>query len=474
MEILEKIINEGGNQFLIDEKEEEKEEKSIINCEGESKKEEEEENQNQNININRIKEDKILTKSDNSPKNDENQYNNNSNNNININKNKKLINDENKRPRLRASSAKRENENKKEEELTNINNSNRKFPRAMSAHVMRPLEKKNDCYVHNIYLSSRNKLGHKNIFRNNYNKIPQRNKLNDIFDENKKGNTSSQISTYEGINNSIYEKQNIPRHGFPYKNNHQIQNKMYLKINKRLKQKQYEKDQKKLEEFSKLIHLDDAFLSEDILKEKFDINNSVKNNHNNINNDLLFIDKNKLFKRPFSAYRSKIEKNMKKEKNLKNNNFNGKAHTPKLFKFNKNNNFRAVSKKSSNENSKIEFTTSVLNTKHEYFLNNKSDKVTFVYFNDIIEMKPQSMNDIKPIVRNDGIIVASNYFNRGKPQLLTYRYKNKTRKYLVRTKSGKNIGSFPKLKDNVIIQEEHLGINKKIENKRSSNKKIMK
>ena len=467
MELLEKIINEGGNQFLIDEKEE-KEEKSIINCEGESKKEEEEENINQNININNIKEDKILAKDDNSPKNEENQKNNL---NSNINKNHKLIYDENKnkRPKLRAASAKREN--KQEEELSNINNSNRKFPRAMSAHVMRPLEKKNDYYVHNVYLSSRNKLGNKNVFRNNYNKRLQGNKLNDVFDENKKGNTSSQISTYEGINNSIYEKQNIPRHGFPFKSNHQIQNKMYLKINKRLKEKQYEKDQKKLEEFSKLIHLDDAFLSEDLLKEKFDINNnSFKNNHNNINNDLIYIDKNKLFKRPFSAYRSKNEKNIKKEKNIKNNP-NGRALTPKLFKFNKNNNFRAVSKKSSNENSKIEFTTSVLNTKHEYFLNNKSDKVTFVYFNNIIEMKPQKVNDIKPIVKNDGIIVASNYFNRGKPQLLTYRYKNKTKKYLNRVKSGKNIGTFPKLKDNVIIQEEHLGSNRRIENKRNSNRK---
>ena len=456
MEILEKIISEGGNQFLIDEKEE-KEEKSIINCEGESRKEEEE-NINQNININNIEKFQILTKNYNSPKNEENKINNNLNNKIN--KSHK-INDENnnKRPKLRASSAKREN--KKEEELTNINNSNRKFPRAMSAHVMHPLEKKNDYYVHNVYLSSRNKLGNKKIFLNNYNKRLQRNKLNDIFDENKKGNTSSQISTYEGINNSIYEKQNIPRHGFPFKNNHQIQNKMYLKINKRLKEKQYEKDQKKLEEFSKLIHLDDAFLSEEIIREKFDINNSFKNN-NNINNDLIYLDKNKIFKRPFSAYRSKNEKNMKKEKNIKNNNFNVRSNTPKLFKFNKNNNFRVVSKKSSNENSKIEFTTSVLNTKHEYFFNNKSDKVTFVYFNDIIEMKPQSMNNIKPIVRNDGIIIASNYFNRGKPQLLNNRNKKKTKKYLNRIKSGKNIASFPKLNDNTIIQEEHLDINKKI------------
>ena len=84
------------------------------------------------------------------------------------------------------------------------------------------------------------------LLEKNYNNRVQKNKLNDIFDDNKKGNSSSQLSTYEGINNSIYGKQNIRRHGFPYKNSHQIQNKMYLKINKRLKEKQYEKDQQKL------------------------------------------------------------------------------------------------------------------------------------------------------------------------------------------------------------------------------------
>ena len=56
--MLEKIINEGdnnfyGNQFLIDEKEE----KSFINCEGESKKEEEEDKNN-------IKENKKIDKNE--------------------------------------------------------------------------------------------------------------------------------------------------------------------------------------------------------------------------------------------------------------------------------------------------------------------------------------------------------------------------------------------------------------------------
>ena len=84
----------------------------------------------------------------------------------------------------------------------------------------------------------------------------------------------------------------------------------------------------------------------------------------------------------------------------------------------------------------------MLNTKHEYFLNNKSDKVSFVYFNNVIEMKPQNMNDIKPIVKNDGIIFPFNYFNRGRPQLLTYRSKFKAIKYLNRVKSGKSVGLF--------------------------------
>ena len=46
-----------------------------------------------------------------------------------------------------------------------MDNSNKKFPRAISAHVMRPLEKKNDYFIHNVYLSSRKRLGNHNAFR---------------------------------------------------------------------------------------------------------------------------------------------------------------------------------------------------------------------------------------------------------------------------------------------------------------------
>ena len=88
--------------------------------------------------------------------------------------------------------------------------------------------------------------------------------------------------------------------------------------------------------------------------------------------------------------------------------------TPKLFRNNKSNNFRAIS----NENSKIELTT-ILNSKHEYFLNNNSDKVTLVYFNDMIETKPQKLSEMKPIIKNDVIIMAPNYFNRGN-QFINY------------------------------------------------------
>ena len=449
IEVFDKIINEGdtnflGNHFLIDEKEE----KSIINCEGESKKEEEEEN----IDKNNINENKKIEKNE---TNLENQKNNENN--------YKLVNTDLKNKKPRAMSAKRKND--KNEETSLINNSNKKFPRAISAHAIRPIEKQNEYCIHNVYLSSKKKLSNHNAFRKNYYRT-QRNKLNDIYDENKKGNTSSQISTYEGINNSIYEKQNIPRHGFPYKSSHQIQNKIYLKINKRLKEKQYEKYQQKLEQFSKLIRLDDEFLTEDMLKEKFD------NNNINPDTELAYIDKNKIFNRPLSSYNKK-ELIAQKEKNN-----TQRLQTPKLFKYNKNN-FRAVSKKSSNENSKLDFTTSVLNTKHEYFLNNNNDKVTLVYFNDIIETKPQNINEMKPIIKNDGIIVAPNYFNRGKPQLIHYHNKLKQKNNLRRIQSGKIFRKIHNFKDNVIIQEEHLGmfkknndINKIINNNTESRKRI--
>ena len=458
IEFLEKFINEGDkfsenqNQNII----EENEKKSIINCEGESKKEE-----NTDINNNNEKEDKINKNKVSFP-NDQNKTLKMNDKNVSY----KLINTDLQNNKQRATSAK--DDNNRQNESINISN-NKKFPRAMSAHQINPLKRKNEFFVHNVYLSSRNKLGPQNIFhkKNKNNIRAQRNKLNDIYDENKKGNTSSQISTYEGINNSIYEKQNIARHGFPFKNNHQIQNKMYLKINKRLKEKQYEKDQKKLEEFSKLIHFDETFLSEDIFKEKIDNSKSVSNNGNS---ELVYIDKNKIFKRPFSSISDKTNSIKKRKKN--NNKNYTKPQTTKLFRFNKNNNFRAVSKKSSNDNSKIEFTTSVLNTKHEFFLNNKTDKVTFIYFNDNVQMKPENINEMKPIIKNDGIIVASNYFNRGKTQLLNRHSKLKINNHLNKAYSGKEIGNLPKLKDNVIMQEEHLSIFKKKYRVRNSLKKM--
>ncbi len=74
----------------------------------------------------------------------------------------------------------------------------------------------------------------------------------------------------------------------------------------------------------------------------------------------------------------------------------------------------------------------------------------------MIETKHQSLNQMKPIIKNDGIIVASNYFNRGKPQLLNCHEKYKQNKNMRRVLSGRHIGKIPKLKDNVIIQDEHL------------------
>ena len=438
IELLEKIINEeDGNQFLIDEKEE----KSIINCFGESKKEEEKTNINKNINNNINENNKII----------KNEIIEQTPNQKIININNNNLNDQ----KPRALSARNENIKNKEIPKNNI----KKFPRAMSAHIMRPIDNKNEYPIHKVFLSSRNKMSNHNVFRKYYNNKGKKNKLNDMYEGNKKGNSSSQISTFEGINNSLYEKQNIPRYGLPFKNNHQIENKMYQKINKRLKEKQYEKDQQKLEQFSKLILLDEAFLCEDIVKEKIDNNNN--NNNSNSNNNvsgLNYIDKNKLFNRPLSSSQRKDR--------IKDKNNHNKPGTPKLFRYSKNNNFRAVSKKSSNENSKIEFTTSVLNNKHnEYFCNNNNDKITLIYFNDIIEMRPQSINEMKPIIKNDGIIVPSNYFNRGKPQLLNYQLKLKKKNNFRRIKSGKTI-KMPKLKDNVIMQEEHFGTyrnNKNIE-----------
>ena len=424
IEILEKMINEQqgntGNQLLKEEKEEEK---SIINCEGEIK-----EIDNIDNKIINNKGEKKLIKS---------EENRNNIRKINIS-------------RQRALSATKKN--KKFEEILNINNrQNKKFPRALSAHSMRPIEKQKEYFIHNVYLSSKNKLVNMNSFVRG-----KRNKLNDFFDDNKRGNSSSQISTYDGINNSLYEKKNIPSHGFPVKNNHEIPNKMYLKINNILKGKQYEKDQKKLEEFSKLIQLDDAFLHEDILK---------SNSKANING-IKYLNRNKLFNRPLSPNLSKnIEKSNKGKKNSRTDLNN--IQCPKTYRYNKNN-FRVSSKKSSNENSKIEFTTSLPNNKQEFYMNSKNDKVTLIYFNDIIQMKPQNINDMKPIIKNDGIIVASNYFNRGKPQIINHQKRYRLNKNLKKVLSLRTLGETPKKEDNIIIQEEHLVMNKKQNNLNNS------
>ena len=406
IKLLENIIDEGDNQDLIDERDDE--EKSIINCEGKSIKE-------QNTN----------------KKNNLNNMNNNNNNNINDVQKEKT-------KKTRAVSAKREYS---KTPLTSNTKNNKKFPRSMSVQVMRPIQNENECSIHKIYLSSKKKLQKHNAFRKYKG---QKNKLSD-FDENRRGGgySSSQISTYEEGNNSTYENQNLGRHRFPFKSNHQLQNKMYLKINRRLKERQYEKDKQKLEEFSKLIKLDDVLLSDDLIKEKIE---KDFNNINNNNNGLLYIDKNKLFNRPLSSYQKNNEQ--KPQKINTKNNYN-KPMTPRLFRYNKNSNFRAVSKKSSNENSKIELTT-VLNNKNEYFLNNKNDKVTLVYFNDIIETKPQKLSEMKPIIKNDGIIMAPNYFNRGKPQFINYPQNYRHTKDLRRVQSGRILSIVQKLRDNNI------------------------
>ena len=417
IELLENIINEGENQDLIDERDEE--EKSIINCEGESIKEEGTDKKINKDNINNnIKNEDI-----------------NKDNKINY---KSIQNEKTKK--TRTVSAKREYSTRP---MTANVKSNKKFPRSMSAHVMRPIQNEKECSIHNVYLSSKRKLREHNAFRKYKG---QRNKISN-FDDNRRGGgySNSEISTYEGINNSTYENQNLGRQRFPFKSNHQMPNKMYLKINRRLKERQYEKDKKNLDEFSKLIRLDDVLLSDDLIKEK------IENNFNNIsnnNNGLLYIDKNKLFNRPLSSYQKDELKPKKFNENDKIfNNKYYKSITPQLFRHNKGNNFRAISKKSSNENSKIELTT-VLNTRHEYFLNNNNDKVTLFYFNDIIETKPQKLTDMKPIIKNDGIIIAPNYFNRGKPQLINYPQNYRHTKSLRRVQSGRILSSVPKLRDN--------------------------
>jgi hypothetical protein len=277
------------------------------------------------------------------------------------------------------------------------------------------------------------------------------------YDDKYKANSSSQISTYEGINNSLYENNSAQKYGFPFKMNYQVQSKIYQKINKRLKERQYEKDKQKLEEFSKLIHLDDVFmLSKDFYKDKFNKSNNVIGN---VPKNTISTDKNKSINRPVSSYQIKPGRNtINYQRKIIDN--KSKPLTPKLLRYSKTkkpSNFRAISKKSSNENSKLDFTTSVLNTKHEYLFNSNNDKVTFIYFNDVIENKPQTINEGKPIIKNDRIIVGANYYNRAKPQLLNQKSNFRNTRTLRRVQSSKNYSYANKQKNNnVIIQEENL------------------
>ena len=371
----------------------------------------------------------------------------------NNNKNYKLIQRNIKSANIRGLSAKR-NYLKNKEALENNRNS-LKYKRAMSAHGSALAIRNTKPYIHNVYLSSKNRMIHSAFYKNKY---PTSNQyMNEKYDDKYKGNSSSQISTYEGMNNSLYENSSAQKYGFPFKTNHQVQSKIYQKINKRLKERQYEKDKQKLEEFSKLIHLDDVFiLSNDFYKDKFNKSNNIIGN---IPKNIFSQEKNKSANRPLSSYQAKSGRNTinYQKKNLANL---SKPLTPKLLRYNKSknqSNFRAISKKSSNENSKLDFTTSVLNTKHEYLFNNNNDKVTFIYFNNVIENKPQTINEGKPIIKNDRIIVGANYYNRSKPQLLSQKSNFRNTRTLRRVQSSKNYSYANKQKNNnVIIQEENL------------------
>ena len=395
---------------------------------------------NNNFNGNKFKEKKPII--------NDKEENNKKNNAIN---NYKLINREKRENKVRAESAKRENK-----KLEEFSKNNKKLTRAMSAHEFHPISRQNEYNIYKLNLSLNNKYNKfdfQKVFEKNYNKRILRNKSYDLFEENKKWNSSSQISTFEEINSSIYEKQNFQRYGIPFKNNYKIQSKIYLKINQRIKEKQYKKVQKKLEEFSKLIHLDDELLSEDILKEKIE-KKEKKNSKNNsqTSKKSFHIDKNKIFKRPFSSYIRKNRKNeqiKKKEKRNSKNKINYDKLIISKVLFRNNNNFKFGLEKSSKNNSKMHLNTSALNTKNENFVSNKNDNVTLVYFNDFIEMKPQKINELKPIIKNDGIM-APNYFSRSKPYLLNRYSKLKANKYLSRVKSDKNLGPLFKLKNNKI------------------------
>ena len=351
----------------------------------------------------------------------------------------KLIKKNANNQNLRALSAKKFYQQKKD--ILDINRNHHKFQRAMSAGI-RHSDEKGRPFIHKVFLSSKDRAFYK---ISSYRKINEK--------EEKRVNSSSQISTYEGINNSLYENQSAQRFAFPLKNNHQIQNKIYQKINKRLKQRQYEKDKQKLEEFSRLIHLDDGILSEDFSRDKLDKSNN--NFGSSFNSGFINSEKNKTINRPLSSYQPQAGRNI--INNLKNGNNLTKPMTPKIPRYNKsNNNFRAISKKSSNENSKFDFSSSVMNTKHEFMLNNNNDKITLIYFNDVIENKPEKISEGKPIIKNDRIIVGANYYNRTKPQVFNFKTNFRNKKGLRRVQSSINSTNAPKLKDNVIIQEENL------------------
>ena len=356
----------------------------------------------------------------------------------------KLIKRNTNNQKIRALSAKRFYQQKKE--LLDINKP-KKFQRAMSAGI-RHADQKGQPFIHKVFLSSKSRAFYRNSSHRKINKL-----MGEQNDEKNRVNSSSQISTYEGLNNSLYENQSAQRFAFPLKNNGQIQNKIYQKINKRLKERQYEKDKQKLEEFSRLIHLDDGILSEDFSKEKLDKSNN--NFGSTFNSGLFNPEKNKIINRPLSSFQPKVGRNI--INSSKNNNNVDKPMTPKIPRYNKGSNiFRAISKKSSNENSKMDFTSSVLNTKHEFMLNSNNDKITLIYFNDVIENKPQKISETKPIIKNDRIIVGANYYNRSKPQVLSFKSNFRNKKSLRRVQSSINSSKAPNLKDNVIIQEENL------------------
>ena len=333
------------------------------------------------------------------------------------------------------------------------NSKNRNFSiyqRSISAYGSRLANKKDKPFIRNVYLSSNNRLINSAFYKRSLNGSQI---MNDTYEEKFKGNSSSQISTYDGINNSLYDNNNGQRCRFPYKYSNQIKNKMYQKINERLRERQSEIDKQRLEIFSRLIYLDDSFL----LSNKF-----YKDKLNNSNINIRDTPNQLISNKSLTADKPKQER--KEKVNLKNKFINlDKSLTKKILKYShsKNrNNFRTISKKSSNENSsKIDFTTSILNTKHDLMFNHKDNngKVSFIYFNDIIKTIPQRFDDGKPIIKNDRIIAGTNYYNRVRPQLLYNKFKySRNTKILRRVQSSKISSFVHKLKNNAIIHEENL------------------